>query len=155
MPFCDDVFDIVYSWGVLHHSPDTPKAIREVWRVLKPGGAAKVMIYHRRSMVGFMLWLRYALMTGKPGRSLRDIYYNHVESPGTKAYSREEAQAMFSDFAAIGISIQLNHGDLLMGAVGQRHHGTALSIAKAIWPRWIIRSFFSGCGLYLLISARK
>ena len=66
LPFCDDVFDIVYSWGVLHHSPDTPKAIREVWRVLKPGGAAKVMIYHRRSMVGFMLWLRYALMTGKP-----------------------------------------------------------------------------------------
>ena len=36
--FPDESFDKVYSWGVLHHSPDTPKAIAEVWRVLKRGG---------------------------------------------------------------------------------------------------------------------
>lgn len=38
LAFPDEAFDQVYSWGVLHHSPDTPKAIDEVWRVLKPGG---------------------------------------------------------------------------------------------------------------------
>lgn len=31
-------FDIVYSWGVIHHSPDTQKAVNEIFRVLKPGG---------------------------------------------------------------------------------------------------------------------
>jgi SAM-dependent methyltransferase len=36
--FQDETFDIVYSWGVLHHSPNTPKAINEVYRVLKRGG---------------------------------------------------------------------------------------------------------------------
>ena len=44
----------------LHHSPDTPKAIAEVWRVLKPGGEARIMIYHTWSLVGLMLWVRYA-----------------------------------------------------------------------------------------------
>jgi ubiquinone/menaquinone biosynthesis C-methylase UbiE len=38
LDFPDDSFDRVYSWGVLHHSPDTPKAIAEVHRVLKRGG---------------------------------------------------------------------------------------------------------------------
>jgi SAM-dependent methyltransferase len=40
LAFADETFDIVYSWGVLHHSPATPKAITEVWRVLKVGGSA-------------------------------------------------------------------------------------------------------------------
>jgi SAM-dependent methyltransferase len=103
LPFRDNMFDIVYSWGVLHHSPDTPAAVREVWRVLKPGGKAAVMIYHRWSIVGFMLWGRYAMMAGKPWRSLTEIYAEHLESPGTKAYASAEAAAMFADFAKVEV----------------------------------------------------
>ena len=155
LPFGDNMFDIVYSWGVLHHSPDTPATVREVWRVLKPGGKAAVMIYHRWSIVGFMLWGRYALLAGKPWRGLTEIYSEHLESPGTKAYSSADAVAMFADFTKVHIMVQLNHGDLLQGEVGQRHQGRLLTIAKAIWPRWLIRSLFSRLGLYLLITAEK
>jgi SAM-dependent methyltransferase len=45
----DETFDIVYSHGVLHHTPDTEAAVREIHRVLKPGGRAIVMLYHRDS----------------------------------------------------------------------------------------------------------
>ena len=48
--FKSNSFDIVYSWGVLHHSPNTSKAISEVFRVLKPNGIAKIMIYHKWSL---------------------------------------------------------------------------------------------------------
>ena len=123
--------------------------------MLKPGGRVKVMIYHRWSIVGLMLWCRYALLAGRPWRGLAEIYSEHLESPGTKAYSRAEAAAMFADFATVRIDIQLNHGDLLQGAVGQRHRGRLLDIAKAVWPRWLIRSLFPGLGLYLLITAEK
>ncbi len=43
LPFRDNSFDVVYSNGVLHHTPDTAGAIKEVHRVLRPGGIAKVM----------------------------------------------------------------------------------------------------------------
>src|SRR4030095_1012047 len=49
LDFPDNTFDVVYSHGVLHHTPDIQSAIREIHRVLRPGGRAKVMLYHRNS----------------------------------------------------------------------------------------------------------
>jgi len=49
LDFDDESFDLVYSHGVLHHTPDTAKAVREIHRVLRPGGRAIVMLYHRNS----------------------------------------------------------------------------------------------------------
>ena len=155
LDFPDQNFELVYSWGVIHHSPDTPKAIAEVYRVLELGGQAKVMIYHKWSMIGLMLWLRYALMVGRPWRSLRCIYAEHLESPGTKAYSYAEARQLFAQFTDVKISTPLAHGDLLESDVGQRHRGIALTLAKALWPRWFIRRFMPGAGLFMLIEARK
>lgn len=153
--FPDNTFDVVYSWGVIHHSPDTPQAVREILRVLKPGGQARVMIYHRYSLIGLMLWLRYGLGTGRPFMSLTEVYATHLESPGTKAYTRAEALAMFSGFSNVQISIELTHGDLLTSEAGQRHQGGALSAAKALWPRWLLRRVASGFGLFMLIQATK
>ena len=155
LEFSDQNFELVYSWGVLHHSPDTQKAIAELYRVLKPGGQAKVMIYHTWSMIGLMLWIRYALLAGRPWRSLRCIYSKHLESPGTKAYSYTEARQLFAQFTDVKISTPLTHGDLLESDVGQRHRGVALTLARAFWPRWFIRRFLPGSGLFMLIEARK
>jgi ubiquinone/menaquinone biosynthesis C-methylase UbiE len=49
LPFADASFDLVYSHGVLHHTPDTRRAIDEAHRVLRPGGMALVMLYHKNS----------------------------------------------------------------------------------------------------------
>jgi SAM-dependent methyltransferase len=63
LPFADASFDLVYSNGVIHHVPDTGRVIDEFHRVLRPGGTAIVMVYHRRSfnyLVSIML-IRRAL----------------------------------------------------------------------------------------------
>lgn len=49
LEFASASFDLVYSHGVLHHTPDTAGAVNEVHRVLRPGGRAVVMLYHRDS----------------------------------------------------------------------------------------------------------
>lgn len=155
LPFADASFDVVYSWGVLHHTPDTPRAIAEVWRVLRPGGVARVMVYHTHSIVGALLWTRYALLAGRPGRSLADIYAHHLESPGTKAYTPEEARGLFARFSRVTTRVELSNGDLLEGAAGQQHQGAALSLARRVWPRGLIRRLAPGRGLFLLIDAVK
>jgi hypothetical protein len=129
--------------------------VAEVWRVLEPGGLAKVMIYHKWSMVGLMLWLRYALLRMRPFISLEEIYAGYLESPGTKAYSFVEARHLFDAFSEVSIRSVLTHGDLLESDVGQRHQGAMLSIARKIWPQWFIRRFLPNAGLFMLIEARK
>ena len=155
LPFRDASFDLVYSWGVIHHSPDTGAAVREIQRVLRPAGRARVMIYQHRSLVGVMLWLRYAFLAGRPWRSLREIYARHLESPGTKAYTPAEARAMFSGFEAVQLRSELSPGDLLLGAAGQRHRGILLDAARRLYPRAAVRRFFAGWGLHLLIEASR
>lgn len=155
LPFPDNSFDLVYSWGVLHHTPDTARAFREVRRVLRPGGAVRIMIYHRHSIVGFLLWLRYAAARGRLGLRLDEVYSRHLESPGTKAYTVAEGRGLAEGLSAVDVRVQLSFGDLLEGAVGQRHRGAVLSLAKALWPRWLIKRLFGRCGMCLLIRGRK
>lgn len=155
LPFADDSFDLVYSWGVIHHSPDTPKAAREILRVLRPGGRFAVMIYHRYSFVGYMLWLRYALARGRPLTGLDAIYSRYLESPGTKAYTLEQARALFEGAGEVRARTVLTHGDLLASGAGQRHQGRLLNIARKVWPRALIRRLFPTHGLFLLVDGRK
>ena len=155
LPFPDAKFEAVYTWGVIHHSPNTAKAVHEIWRVLRPGGFAKIMIYHKYSMVGYMLWARYALGALRPWRGLDFIYSRYLESPGTKAYSHREARKLFSDFSEISTASPLGHGDLLTSQAGQRHGGIVLSLARRFWPRWFINRFLPNHGLGMMITLKK
>jgi 2-polyprenyl-3-methyl-5-hydroxy-6-metoxy-1,4-benzoquinol methylase len=59
LSFADGSFDIVYSYGVLHHTPDPRRAIAEVHRVLRPDGQAIVMLYHKNSFNHYVRILGY------------------------------------------------------------------------------------------------
>lgn len=155
LDYPDATFDVVYSWGVIHHSPDTAQAVRKIFRVLKPGGVARVMIYHAPSLVGLMLWLRYGLAAGRPFTRMRDLYADHLESPGTKAFTTSQAHILFKAFSPVAITVQLTHADLLTSRAGQRHQGALLSAARWVWPRWFFRTFCPGMGLFMLIEAYK
>src|ERR1051326_8239083 len=96
LPFASESFDVVYSNGVLHHTPDTAAAIREVHRVLRSGGTAKVMLYHRNSLnYWFEIILRRGVLGGEflRGRSAEGImgrvseFSDHGARPLVKVYS--------------------------------------------------------------------
>jgi SAM-dependent methyltransferase len=115
LPFADGEFDFVYSWGVIHHTADTPAAAREIVRVTRPGGEVCVMIYHRHSLVGLQCWLAYGLARGRPWRSIGDVLWHHVESPGTKAYTVAEARALFAGLEDLRVTPVVTPYDLRVG----------------------------------------
>lgn len=122
LPFHSESFDVVYSNGVLHHTPDTAGAIREVHRVLRPGGVAKIMLYHRNSL---NYWVEIVLRRGLlgfeflRGRSAEDImsrvieHSDHGARPLVKVYSRKETRALFSMFSEVVVDVeQLTRAEL-------------------------------------------
>ena len=152
LPFPDNSFDIVYSYGVMHHSPDTPECMRQAWRVLKPGGQARIMVYHHPSITGLMLWLRYGILGAK---SLRQSVFDHLESPGTKSYTKAEALNLVKDFENVKMQVVFSPGDLLLHQPSPRFQS---GFYRAIWklfPRALVRAFGRRWGLFLLINATK
>lgn len=103
LPFPDDCFDVVYSWGVLHHTPGTPRAIAEAIRVLAPGGRICVMVYSRHAWVSYGLWMRHGPLSRRPLRPIADVLHHHMESLGTKGYTKREARRMFAGVAELQI----------------------------------------------------
>jgi SAM-dependent methyltransferase len=115
LPFASESFDVVYSNGVLHHTPDTAGAIREVHRVLRPGGTAKVMLYHRNSLnYWFEIVLRRGLLGGEflRGRSAEEImsrvveFSDHGARPLVKVYNRRQAHELFKQFSAVSVEVE-------------------------------------------------
>ena len=122
LPFAAETFDVVYSNGVLHHTPDTAGAIRELYRVVRKGGTARVMLYHRNSLNYWVeIILRRGLLGGEflRGRSAEEImsrvieYSDHEARPLVKVYSRKQARELFSLFQNVAVEIeQLSRAEL-------------------------------------------
>ena len=149
LPYPDNSFDLVYSWGVIHHSPDTEKAFAEIARVVRKGGTVKLMLYHRHSLVAFYLWVRYAVLRARPWRSLSDVIYHHMESIGTKAYTRREIHQMATRHGLLVRNIDVTASptyDLLGQYPLPLRAGAYLLAALAGYSR---------CGWYMRIELTK
>jgi ubiquinone/menaquinone biosynthesis C-methylase UbiE len=150
LSFPDASFDVVYSFGVLHHTPDTERAIEEVHRVLKPGGKAIVMLYHRASLYYWgSLVVKHGLLRGELFKeSMSEIMSRRIEysetggRPLVKAYTRGEVRRMFRVFKECTVQTnQLTRHEL-------RPFGRMI-------PEGLLRRLAHHFGWNLLITANK
>jgi glycosyltransferase involved in cell wall biosynthesis/SAM-dependent methyltransferase len=121
LPFPAASFDLVYSNGVIHHTPNAAAVVDEMFRVLRPGGRAIVMVYAENSLHYWRnLVFGVGLKEGQLGRgSMARILSSSVEASGTdarplvKVYTRTRLRRMFGRFAGTAIvQRQLRPGEL-------------------------------------------
>jgi len=118
LPFEDASFDRVSSNGVLHHTPDMPAALREIRRVLVPGGEARVIVYNRSS---FHYWLTQVLYEGvlRGGllqeRSMVGVLSRGVEfssigaRPLVRVYSPRQVRELMTQAGFVGVTTAVRH----------------------------------------------
>ena len=122
LPYRDGEFDFVYSFGVVHHSPDTERIIREIHRVLKPGGKCWITVYHKNSL--FFWWTVYLhdwILKGGFCRETLKERISRIEYPNDnphlviKLYRKKEFAEMFQPFKEVRSTIDhLIHTDLAL-----------------------------------------
>jgi ubiquinone/menaquinone biosynthesis C-methylase UbiE len=117
LDFPDETFDAVWANGVLHATSDTPRAIQEVRRVLKPGGRAIISHFYRKPS-----WMYALSRLGK-----EPIEAHDEDPPVNEFYTEAEILAMFEGFT-------------IEEAV--REHHRALPIAKRGVKALLYRTVF-------------
>jgi ubiquinone/menaquinone biosynthesis C-methylase UbiE len=151
LPFKDESFDVVYSNGVLHHTPDTEQGVREIHRVLRHGGTARVMLYHRNSLHywGAIIFNRgilrgHFLRGHTPGEILsRYTEYSSADArPLVKVYSRQQARSLFEPFKEIKIEVE----QMIRQELG---------ILSPLIPESLFRRLRRNIGWNLIITAKK
>ncbi len=148
LPFDTNTFDLVYSWGVIHHSPNTKKCLDEIIRVTQPGGTVKVMVYKRQSLVVLYRYLKTALFKGKPLRSFSNVLFYDVESLGTKGYTFKEVRAMVANQPVDIVEVKATATTHDRLKVKSKFHRFLAYIAASLfgWNR---------CGFYMTVELKK
>ena len=96
-------------------------------------------------------------LRGRPLASQRQVIYERLESPGTKAYANAEFTRLLEGigFTVLSCRRELTAGDLLAMPPSQRHAGAGYRLLWRVYPRWLIRRIGRPLGLALLVHARK
>lgn len=89
-------YDLIWSFGVLHHTPHSEKAVKEIKKFCNKNTVVKVMLYHKHSWKAFWLWLRDRSFTNSEAQQ---------SSPVTHAYSKKEAKDLFKDFRILDMKV--------------------------------------------------
>jgi ubiquinone/menaquinone biosynthesis C-methylase UbiE len=124
----DGHFDVVYSFGVIHHIPDAPAVLREIHRVTKPGGRCLIALYHKPSLFQlYMVLVRGILLGGLPRLGYEGLLAT-IEGgadgvtvkPYVKLYNRGETRALLSGFRPVVVSVhQVELGRFSTSRVGR------------------------------------
>ena len=101
LPFPDNSFGCVYSYGVLHHTPNTEKAIKDIFRILLPNGRAVIMLYHKWSLNNLV----HCVMK----KGFENVK-NGNDTPITYRFSKNEVRNMCSDFKSCNIKTEYLFG---------------------------------------------
>jgi SAM-dependent methyltransferase len=101
LPFPDASFDFLWSWGVVHHSSRTVRVIREIARVLRPNGEARVMVYNRLGMAAKLIYWKEHIIQGRFLRhSFEETLYDSSDGFSARFYIQEQCEDIFRGFFA-------------------------------------------------------
>ncbi|MDC1190431.1 class I SAM-dependent methyltransferase [Gammaproteobacteria bacterium] len=107
MPFEDNSFDFVWSWGVIHHSANTHIIVDQIHRVLKDDGKASLMVYNKNSTRYYLHGLYQGIFKLKflKYRSLYEVNMTFTDGFIARHYTRKSGKALFKKFSNIKTSV--------------------------------------------------
>lgn len=146
LPFKDNIFDVIYSMGVLHHTPNIHSAINDIHRILKKRGELIIMLYHKNVATW---WIRTVLWEGILRRKLLkksiENLRNDIEgenTPITHIYTKKNAFKLFQKYNEVYVESFFIHPSMI-------------PVVGYLVPSWVLASLSKRFGWHLIIKGIK
>jgi SAM-dependent methyltransferase len=88
----------VWAWGVIHHSARTGKVLKDIHRVLKPGGEAKIMVYAMDGLAAWLTMMRRYAFGFWVGKSLDDLLWQDADGFTARFYTKDNWRDLLGIF---------------------------------------------------------
>ncbi len=152
MDFPDASFDLVWSWGVIHHSSNTRQILSEIARVLKPQGRCTVMIYHTSPWNTFIRGgLYYGILRGGflRTRSVHRLLQETTDGALARYYTIDEWKREAAPFFEVSSVSVIGHRTQLIPLAAGRLKNAVGALIPGPLGRWITNRPFFG---YMLVA---
>src|SRR5438067_2952471 len=108
LPFADEAFDLVFSWGVIHHSSDMEAALGELIRVCRPAGRLVLMVYNRRSLffVIYRALARFLPLARRLGLHFEGARAGEQQGLIARHFSRREVRELLGGEGLVDVRVQ-------------------------------------------------
>jgi SAM-dependent methyltransferase len=153
LPFEDRSFDLVFCWGVIHHTTDAERALAELVRVCRAGGTVVLMLYHRRSLffVTYRVLARFLPLARRLGFRFEGARAGEREGLIARHFTRAEVDALLRRHGLVPIRIEPYGQDAELLPLPRRMR---LPITERL-PRRVKDPVLRRLGHQLAIVARK
>lgn len=145
-------FDLIYSFGVIHHTPHPERVVEAITKRLKPDGELRIMIYARHSWKVLWVYARYSWREPWNWRKLIAKYSEaQIGSPVSYVYSGREARNLLREFQIVSMSKDHIFPYRISDYIQYRYvENWYFRWMPNAWFRWLERRL----GWHLLIVAR-
>jgi len=147
----DQSFDVVWTWGVVHHSSSTEQCVSEISRVPRRGGRLTMMVYYRWSLVFYLHcgFIRGILLGKLLRQSLEQIYVNASDGFYARVFSKSELRSLLErHFHSLQISVVGLKAELY--PIPRNHLKIAL---ERITPNWLAKVILGKFGSMVVVEA--
>ena len=147
----DRSFDVVWTWGVIHHSSSTEQCVGEISRVLRPGGRLMMMVYYRPSLVFYLHCglIRGVLLGQLLRQSLHQIYVNATDGFYARVFSKSELRALLArEFHSLQITVVGLKAELYPIP----RNGLKIALER-MTPDWLARAILGEFGSMVVVEA--
>lgn len=148
--FCDNEFDFIWSWGVIHHTESTTKAIANAYRMLKPGCKFTFMVYNLNSSMAYIALAKHYFTGFWRGTSLEDALNKYTDGYTARYYTKDQLgdiMNMFSDEVTIQTCGQVSDAIVAPGMVRK-------VLEKFTSKRWMQKKSREN-GFFLVVNSKK
>jgi SAM-dependent methyltransferase len=154
LTFENETFDLVWSWGVIHHSSNTMNILEQIHRVLKPKGKAIIMVYYRSWWSYYFAAILVGIFKGKffKGENIHQIIQSMTDGAIARYYTKKSWNKFVNHYFNVDFTFTSGNKPDILPIPGSKLKSSLLKVIPLSVTSFLLEKLNMGSFLVAQIS---